>query len=113
MDINEIILDHKCLSQGLPPLSMGSRAALQMIKKLPPEQKRKVMRKLRKLARREISKRSRESGCPEQQIRRRDFLEVKSNLTKHRKQDHRGIFVETRLSLVRSLFLRNLQGKND
>ena len=52
-----IILDLTCLSRGLPPLSMGTACALEMIKQMDTDEKRLALRKIRKFAKLEIDRR--------------------------------------------------------
>lgn len=50
-----ILLDVFCLDRGIPPLSQNLNVAINMICQLPPLERRKVNRKIRKLCKKAIS----------------------------------------------------------
>lgn len=99
-----IILDDMCLRRGIPPLSMGHTSAISMIHQMNPEQKRKVLRKVRKLAKTEIARRCKLIKNSQKRISLKTSLERQTNLSRSDKQTHRKLFIERRLLLVKQLF---------
>ncbi len=99
-----IILDDVCLRNGLPPLSMGQDCAMEMIRQMKTDQKRKVLRKIRKIAKTEISRRCRLIKSSQKRKILKKSLERQANLGKDEKLPHRALFINRRLLLVRQFF---------
>lgn len=100
MNSRKILFDVECISMGLPPLSMGRVSAFNMIKKMPPAEKRKVLRKIRKVSKIEINRivlQNKTSKESEQSLR--DFLEHKANLAPKKSPSEKR-HVLARLDLV-------------
>ena len=55
MSFDDIILDLKCVSLGIPPLSGPSSDVAEVIMSLPPKDRRRVSRKIKKLCKKYIS----------------------------------------------------------
>lgn len=53
----EVLFDIACLEKGLPPLSKSDNEVALMVMSMPSDKKRKVTRKLRKVAKLEIKRR--------------------------------------------------------
>ena len=104
---DEIILDDMCLKKGLPPLSMGHTAALRMIHSLDAIQKRKVFRKIRKIAKSEINRKCRFVTNKNKRDFLRKSLERQANLSKFDKKPHSICYTSQRLILVK----QNLESK--
>lgn len=101
---DSIILDDLCLRNGLPPLSMGRSAAANMICEMNSEQKRKVLRKIRKLTKTEISRRCHLVKNRNKRILLRQSLERQTNLASVNKQPHQHYFTRKRLLLIKQYF---------
>ena len=104
-----ILLDDACLKKGLPPLSMGVNSAYKMISKMEPGEKRKVLRRVRKITK--VAIRSRCAAV--KNMFKRKVLEHsllrQANLLKEKKQAHQAHFVCTRLRMVKS----HIEAKNE
>lgn len=57
MNVEDIMLDLRCVDLGLPPLSGGSRQAALLIMRFEPRERRAVSRKIRKLCKKFINSR--------------------------------------------------------
>ena len=53
--MKKILLDIECLDQGLPPLSFTNKEVVEMIRQLSPQKKRVVLRKIKKVCKRQIA----------------------------------------------------------
>lgn len=99
MQSDNVIFDIQCVSMGLPPLSMGVASAYDMIKKMPPSEKRKILRKVRKVAKLEINRRTRrQASAPKKEVTR-SIMERSSNLCKDKKK-HESKYILNRLRLA-------------
>ena len=53
--MKKILLDIECLDQGLPPLSFTNKEVVEMLEQLSSQKKRVVLRKIKKICKREIA----------------------------------------------------------
>ena len=100
MNSNSVIFDIRCVSMGLPPLSMGVVSAYRMIKKMPAPARRKIMRKVRKVAKIEIRRRTSGQSSQARKDAIKSVMERSANLRKvKKKHDRKYILNRLRLAM--------------
>ena len=100
MNSDRVIFDIKCVSLGLPPLSMGVASAYKMIKKMPAQERRKIMRKVRKIAKIEIRRRADRQSSQARKLAIKSVMERSTNLRKvKKKHDPRYILNRLRIAI--------------
>lgn len=103
--VDQILFDLKCLSMGLPPLFAGGKSAASMVFNLPPEERRKASRKIRKIAKAEINFECAKIKNKRARLKRRDRMEKVTNLGSNKQAFSKKI-LESRLFLVRCHVMR-------
>lgn len=102
----DAILDLACLSRGLPPLSMGPVAALKMISSLPKREKRKTLRKIRKLTKLEIDRRCRDLDDNDRGSFLRGLLDKQVNLNSSQKDVKNNPYVKNQYLVARLIHVK-------
>mgnify|MGYP001353755064 CR=1 FL=1 len=97
---NSILFDIECINRGLPPLSGSTFSIVKMIHEMCPDEKRRINRKIRKIAKSEIRRKCNTIRNPRLREQMRIRLKKSANLNREKSKPTLGHLKE-RINLTR------------
>lgn len=96
----QMLFDLECLSLGLPPLFKSTIQAAGMVFDLPPSDRRKMSRKIRKIAKAQVNLTCQRIKNKKKRSRIRTAMETRANLGNEKETFSKRVLIN-RLALVR------------